>query len=141
MKKILLPVDGSPNSDRAVRHAIALAQAVASLEIYLLNVQEPIDAWEVRRFLPAAEIEAMQESAGGDALKSARALLDAAAVAYHPEVRIGPVPETIATAAAEHGCDAIVMGTRGHGGVDNLVLGSVATKVVHLSGVPVTLVK
>lgn len=141
MEKILLPVDGSANSDRAVQYAIRLAKAVPSLGIHLLNAQEPVDAWEVRRFMPAAEIEAMQVSKGGDALGSARALLDAAGVSYHPEVRVGPVPQTIVAYAGEFGCDAIIMGTRGQGAVESALMGSVSTEVVRLSDVPVTLVK
>ncbi len=141
MEKILLPVDGSANSDRAVQHAIRLARAVPSVDIYLLNAQEPVDAWEVRRFMPASEIEAMQVSQGGDALKSARALLDAAGVKYHADVRVGPIAETIAACAREYGCDAIIMGTRGESAVESALMGSVSTEVVRLSDVPVTLVK
>ena len=38
-------------------------------------------------------------------------------------------------------CELVVMGTRGRGAIHNMVLGSVATKVLHLVAVPVTLVK
>jgi nucleotide-binding universal stress UspA family protein len=58
-----------------------------------------------------------------------------------PEVRIGAAAEVIVAYAAEQGCDAIVMGTRGMGAVAGVVMGSVAQKVVHLASVPVTLVK
>ena len=83
----------------------------------------------------------MEESRGGDALQSARALLDAAKVNFVPQVLIGPVAETIARIALEQNCDGIVMGTRGLGAVAGALLGSVASQVVHLSDVPVTLVK
>lgn len=83
----------------------------------------------------------MGEAKGGDALASARTMLDAAKVRYTPSVLIGPVAETIARFAREQGCDGIVIGTRGLGGVESLVLGSVSTKVIHLAEVPVTLVK
>ena len=43
--------------------------------------------------------------------------------------------------AEELNCDAIIMGTRGMGALGNLVMGSIATKVVHLTRLPVTLVK
>lgn len=141
MRKALVPVDGSPNSDRAVRHIITLAGICPSMEILLLNVQPEIDDWQVRRFLKKEEVEAMEESKGGDALQSARALLDAAKVRYTPQVLIGPVAETIAKTALEQGCDGIVMGTRGLGAAAGALLGSVASQVVHLADVPVTLVK
>lgn len=141
MRKALVPVDGSRNSDRAVKYVIALRQSCPSMEVVLLNVQEPVDSWEVRSFLKPEEIDALAEGKGGDALKSARVLLDAAGVRYTPSVMVGPVAETIAKTALEQGCDGIVMGTRGLGEVESLVLGSVTTKVIHLAEVPVTLVK
>lgn len=141
MRKALVPVDGSPNSGRAVSHVVALAGICPSMDIVLLNVQPEIDDWQVRRFLKKEEVEAMEESKGGDALQSARALLDAAKVRYTPQVLIGPVAETIAKTALEQNCDGIVMGTRGLGAVAGAVLGSVASQVVHLADVPVTLVK
>ena len=141
MRKALVPVDGSPNSDRAVSHVVMLAEINPALEVVLLNVQPEIDDWQVRRFLKKEEVEAMEESRGGDALQSARALLDAAKVNFVPQVLIGPVAETIARIALEQNCDGIVMGTRGLGAVAGAVLGSVASQVVHLSDVPVTRVK
>ncbi len=141
MRKALVPVDGSSNSDRAVRHVVALADICPSMEVVLLNVQPEIDDWQVRRFLKKEEVEAMEESKGGDALRSARTLLDAAGVRYTPQVLIGPIAETIAKIALEQNCDGIVMGTRGLGAVAGALLGSVTSQVVHLSDVPVTLIK
>lgn len=141
MRKALVPVDGSSNSERAVQHVIALAGTCPAMDVVLLNVQPEIDDWQVRRFLKKEEVEAMEESKGGDALQSARALLDATGIRYTPQVLIGPVAETIARTALEHNCDGIVMGTRGLGAVAGALLGSVASQVVHLSDVPVTLIK
>ena len=141
MLKTLLAVDSSENSLRAVRHLIELVQGREPMEVFLLNVQEPIDAWEVKRMYPAEELEAMQVSKGGDALATAEALLDASTVAYHPQVLIGDVAQSIAQYAKDMGCDKIIIGTRGLDSLANLLLGSVATKVIHLTDVPVTLVK
>ncbi len=139
--KILLPVDGSPHSDRATQHAIATLQGCDGRQVLLINVQEPIDAPEIRGHMPASEIEAMQETRGGDALVSARALLDKAGVNYIPSVLIGPVAETIAQFATDQACDRIVMGTRGLGAMSGVLLGSVTTELLHLTRLPVTLVK
>jgi nucleotide-binding universal stress UspA family protein len=141
MLKALVPVDGSDNSLRAVRHLISLVKGREPLEVYLLNVQEPIDAWEVRRCFKEDEIEAMQVSAGGDALQEAKALLDEAQVPYTAQVLIGDVAQSIARYAKDIGCDQIIIGSRGTTSLANLLLGSVATKVIHLTDVPVTLVK
>ena len=74
----------------------------------------------------------------------AAAVLNKAAEAGIPfvdHVRIGDVAKTIAHFARDHDFDKIVMGTRGMGAIENLVMGSISTKVIHLSDVPVTLVK
>jgi nucleotide-binding universal stress UspA family protein len=139
--KILLPVDGSDHADRATRHVIAMLQGCGGHALHLINVQAPIDAPEVRSHMPADEIEAMQETRGGDALVSARALLDQAGIAYTPAVLLGPLAESIVRYATEQGCDKIVMGTRGLGALGSMLMGSVTTEVLHLCQLPVTLVK
>ena len=139
--KILLPVDGSEHSERVTRHAILLAQNSTACEILLLNVQAPIDAPELRGHMPAREIDAMQETRGGDAMASARALLDAAGIAYVAELAIGAVAESIARIARERRSDAIVMGSHGAGALISALMGSVAREVIHLAPCPVTVVK
>lgn len=139
--KILLPVDGSPHSDRATQHVITLLQGCSGHQVLLINVQAPIDAPEVRSHMRTDEIEAMQTSRGGDALVGARALLDQAGIAYAPNVLLGPVAETIAQYAVDQGCDKIVMGTRGRGALGSVLLGSVTTELLRLTELPVTLVK
>lgn len=139
--KILLPVDGSPHSDRATQHVIAMLQGCSGHQVLLINVQAPIDAPEIRGHMPAGEIEAMQETRGGDALVSARALLDKAGIAYVPSVLIGPIAETINQFATDQGCDRVVMGTRGLGAIGGMLLGSVTTELLRLTNLPVTLVK
>ncbi len=119
--KILLPVDGSTHAVRATRHVIAMLNGCSKPQIFLINVQAPIDAPEIRSHMPASEIEAMQESRGGDALAAARELLEKAGIAFTPSVLIGPIAETIAQFAVDQGCDQIVMGTRGLGAVGSLL--------------------
>jgi nucleotide-binding universal stress UspA family protein len=58
-----------------------------------------------------------------------------------PEEAEGDVAPTIAQRADALGCEAIIMGTRGSGRIANLVMGSTAMMVVHLTSLPVTLVK
>ncbi len=139
--KLLLPVDGSQHSDRVARHVIRMVSSCGAYEILLLNVQAPVDAPELLSHMPKREIEAMQETRGGDAMASARELLDAAGVAYVPEVALGPVAENIARRAREEACDMIVMGTHGAGRLRGALMGSVATDVIRLAECPVTVVK
>jgi nucleotide-binding universal stress UspA family protein len=141
MMRFLVPCDGSAHARRALQHLIRLAQCLVAPEILLLNVRESADAWEVRSFLSPAEIADLQQSEGEADLCDARDLLAQAGIAYTAHVVCGPIPETIADFAAQHGCDQIVMGTHGRGGLATLFLGSVAAAVVRLSGLPVTLIK
>jgi len=141
MFKLLLPVDGSPASVRAAHFAAALAPQVRDLEVHLVNVQETVDAWEVRRFLSEEEIAAMQRQRGEEALAGAQAVLREAGVTAVPHLAVGDVSETIARLVDDLACRQVVMGTHGHGAMSGLLLGSVSTKVLHRVQVPVTLVK
>ncbi|MBK1716409.1 universal stress protein [Thiocystis violacea] len=141
MIKFLMPVDGSKSSENAVRYLIRLARCKEPAEIHLINVRRPVDAWEVRRFLTEEEIAHTQQAEGETEMAAARALLDEAGFPYRAEVLIGPVAQTIANYANEQGCDAIVMGSHGRGELASLLMGSVATQVIHLVKIPVTLVR
>lgn len=141
MLKALVAIDGSTQSGRVIRHVVSLVKNGEPLEIHLLNVQEPIDSLEVRRFKLPAEIRRMQLARGTEQLRTARAALDKAKIAHKAHVLIGEIAPTIARFARKQHCAKIIMGTRGMGAMKNLLLGSVATKVIHLAGVPVTLVK
>ena len=74
-------------------------------------------------------------------LVEARKVLDDAGRPYRTHVLLGEPATDIVRVARSEGVDLIVMGTRGMGALGNLVLGSTATKVVHLADTPVTLVK
>jgi len=142
MLKVLVPIDGSKNSERAIAYAIGfVANSKAPVELHVLNVQPPIVSGGVRMFIKHEEIEAYYQDSGQEALRAARERLDQAGQAYVQHVRVGPYGETIVAYAKEQHCDHIVMGTRGLGAMSGMVLGSVASKVIYLAEVPVTLVK
>ncbi len=143
MLKLLVPVDGSESSSRAVDHLIKkLAWFKIKAEIHLLNVQHPIPyGSRVSSVVGHDKIAQFHQEEGMAALKKAMKKLDAAKVKYHYHIGVGQEAELICQYAKEKGCDQIFMGTRGLGSVSGLVLGSVATKVIHLSPVPVLLVK
>ena len=134
MLRVLLPVDGSESSIRAVQMAVQLYQRLAQVEVLLLHV-------EVADGVSAAALGAVDDGARApDPLTRAKALLDAAGVAHTSEMRRGYVPPVIAEYAKAMRCDAIVMGTRGLGSTADIV-GSIARQVIALSDLPVMLVK
>ncbi len=141
MKRVLVPIDGSEDALRAFAHALAELRGRADAELHVLNVQAPpVQPWPGKLVTPD-QIDAELERAGEAIVAVAERPAAAAGVACLRHVRIGHPAAEIAGCAHELGCDAIVMGTRGLGRVANLVLGSVAHKVVHLADVPVTLVR
>lgn len=75
------------------------------------------------------------------ALRKAIGACEAAGVQFRVRTELGPISETIDRVAREAHADQIVMGTRGLGRLRGLLLGSVATGVIHLARIPVTLVK
>jgi len=139
--RIVIAWDGSEPAVRALRHALELAALLREpLELHILNVQRPNFGMVKRHVSPEALYVYYQEE-GERVLRTARALLDAAAVARSYHVAVGPVAETVVQYAREHACQEIVMGARGLGTTSGLLLGSVAMRVLQLAEIPVTLVK
>ena len=141
MKKVIIPVDGSEPSKRAVQYVIDLVRGGLRVEIELVNVRVPIDSAYLQRFITREALQDWYRDEGESELKTATALLDRAELPYRKQIVTGPVAQTIAHHAKRVGADSIVMGTRGMGSIGNLVLGSVATGVVHETELPVTLIR
>ena len=140
--KMLLPVDGSENSLRAVQHVIAMKEQYSDpIEVHLLNVQLPVASGAVKMFISQQQLNEFYRDEGMAALKEARALLDQAGVSYQHHIGVGDLAGTITSYAKDKQCRQIVIGTRGRGSFAGALLGSVATKVVHLADIPVLLIK
>ncbi|HJS39222.1 MAG TPA: universal stress protein [Burkholderiales bacterium] len=138
--RILVPVDGSAGALRAVKHAAA--HAARGTQLQLVNVQPPMPLYGmVRAYMHESQYRQACAILAQKALAPAVRLAKRARVAHRAHVLYGEAGGTIAGAARRLKCGGIVMGTRGQGAVGNLILGSVATKVIHLAKVPVTLVK
>jgi nucleotide-binding universal stress UspA family protein len=136
--RIMLPVDGSDASLRAVEHVIkAAAGHKTQPEIHLLNVQPALP-----KFVSRAQLDTYHRDEGMKALQPARAKLDAAGLKYDHHIGVGEEPaQVIASYVKDKKCDQLVMGTRGLGSVAGALLGSVTTKTLHLVGIPVLLVR
>lgn len=142
MMKILIPVDGSANAQRAVDYAIKnIAALKEPPHMLLLNVQWNVAAGNVKLFINQEIIDGYYREQGMAALQSARAALDAANLPYQYHISIGTPAEAIAQYAQEQAVDQIVMGRQGQGGLPSLLLGSVVNKVLHLAACPVLLIK
>jgi nucleotide-binding universal stress UspA family protein len=141
MTKVLVAIDGSAHSKSAVEHVLQMQQKSGSLEIHLINVQIPIESGHARMFVSHEQLQEYYRDEGIAALREAREILDRAAVPYTQHVAVGHVAQTLADYAREHGFDQVVIGSHGRGALRHLLMGSVATDVLRLSAIPVTLVK
>ncbi|MBI5921589.1 MAG: universal stress protein [Betaproteobacteria bacterium] len=140
--KILLAVDGSEISLRAVRSLVDHVQWFANKpEVHLLTVQPPIPVGLATQHVGHDALERYYREEGESMLASARQLLDAASLPHTPHIHVGEPAAIIVKLAGELDCDLICMGSHGHGALQNAILGSVATRVLHLSRVPVLLAK
>jgi len=140
MRKVLVPFDGSENSKRALQYVIDLDTRPA--EVHVLNVQhEPVIYGE---YVTANMLEELNNSLltkSRQVLTEAAEALQAAGVQHQTHAALGNVAEQVNDAVKRLGCDTVVMGTRGLGSFSGLMLGSVATRVIHEVSVPVLLVK
>ncbi len=141
MTKLLLPVDGSEFSDRALDYVLELARGDEPVETHLLSVQMPIDSGHARMFVSDKEIAAYHRDEGMAVLKPYIDKLDAAGLEYRWHVLVGHVAQTIARFAKEQKFDKVVMGTHGRTGLKQLLMGSVAQNVIRRLKIPVALVK
>lgn len=140
MRKILVPFDGSENALRAVRYAASVAKERSGVQLELLYVDDPVPLGLHAAF-SAQELARGQADEAIRILYPAGKILDAESVQYQMRWRTGSPAAEIAKHAQENQCESIIMGTRGLGPIASMVIGSVATKTVHLADVPVTLVK
>jgi nucleotide-binding universal stress UspA family protein len=138
---VLVAVDGSPLSLKAVAHALAWMAAGLRAQLVLVNVQEPATVYEMVTLHDPQALAQLAQDAGRDMLAPAVALVTQAGFSCVQEVLTGdPVPMLL-EALEEHTCQAIVMGSYGKGAVSSAWLGSVSREMLEKSPVPVTFVK
>lgn len=141
MLKILLPVDGSDNSDKAVADFISMINWYKEPpEVHLLTVQAPLSG-NISSYISATDIKQYHQEEGLKSLENARRLLDQAGISCQYHITVGDPAEMIVRFATEQKYDQIVMGPRGKGNIEGLLLGSVTNKVMQSALIPVLLVK
>lgn len=132
---ILIPTDGSPGSERAVEHAVELAETYGAT----LHALYVVDDSQV----PVAAAEALDDelaARGKEAIDVIRTSTADSDVAFVSALRRGDPTEEILRYRDEIGADLVVMGTHGRTGIERHLLGSVTERVVRSSPVPVVTV-
>jgi nucleotide-binding universal stress UspA family protein len=145
-KTLLLATDGSKLSDKALAHAIALAQAVgASLTAFYAAPDYPLPAYADGVVYEPVSRKEYAKLAAEDAQKIldlAAVKAKAAGIECKTAYAIASAPwEAILAAAKKHKADAIVMASHGRRGISAVLLGSETQKVLTHSKLPVIVIR
>lgn len=139
--RVLIAVDGSAVSTRAAKHAAMLYSRFAvKPELIVLYADEPILSGFAKH-LGEEGIKAYHAENVQSALKTARTLFRRAEVPFSEHTSFGMPAQTILKAVSSLKCELLIMGSHGRGAFESLLLGSVATKVLSLCKVPLTIVR
>ncbi len=141
--KILIAVDGSKHSLHAVQCLIDHADWYRDKpQVLLVTVHLPVPKLPgMGAAVGKSQIRKYYQQEGEVLLEPAQRALDAAGIPYEASVLVGPVAESIVKHAKDKRCDLIYIGTHGRSEIGKAMLGSTATKVLHIADIPVLLVK
>lgn len=142
-RHILMPTDGSPASEDAIRHGLALAKLTGARVRFLFVLENPFaTTWAEVGFEDTASIEKISgelRALGDRALQSAAKLAQSEGVQSEGTIVEKARPASaIIEAAKTH--DLVVIGTNGRGGLERMLLGSVAERVVRGTQTPVLVI-
>ena len=139
MPRLLVPVDGSPNSQHAVWHVLDEFRKDPATEIHVLNVQAPFSSY-VSRFSGKRNRAAFHRAEAEKALKPMRQLMNSRGVPYVVHTGIGNKARMIADTARRLQCDHIVMSTARKNSLTRMLENSVTIQVLELTKVPVKVI-
>jgi nucleotide-binding universal stress UspA family protein len=139
-KRILVPVDFSDSSARALRHAAKRA-AESGGSLIIMYVVPADYGWLGFGRNALRDLDRSLQRQAADRLRAFAKENVGENVPADLEVRIGQPAQEIVAAARESKCDSIMLSTRGLTGLDRYLIGSVADRVARLAPCPVVLVR
>jgi nucleotide-binding universal stress UspA family protein len=139
-QRILVPVDFSDSSARALQHAAKLA-AESGGTLAIVHVVPADYGWLGVGRDESRDLDRSLQRQAADRLRGFADEHVGHNMAADLEVRIGQPAEEIVAAARESKCNSIVLSTRGLTGLDRYLIGSVADRVVRLAPCPVILLR
>ena len=139
--KILAAVDGSPYTKRMLAYLVAHDEWLGAQHEYtVLHAVPPLPP-RAAAVIERDTLRSYYDDEAEKVFKPIRAFFEKRGLKAKFESKVGPPAEAVVARAAKENFDLIVMGSRGHGSFVNLVLGSVATKVLSETQVPVLLIR
>jgi len=140
--KILVAVDGSKSSLKAVKYAAKLALGLRTKDrITLISVHDDHALRHAKQFVGKTEIADYLRAVSDEDLDAARKHLAKVGVLYDAIIKQGHVAEEIIQTANSGKFDMVVVGSKGRSGLVDLLLGSVTQKIVTAAKTPVVVVK
>lgn len=144
--KILLTVDGSVYTSKAVKYlASHMEWFKEAPELHLLHVKAPIPAGlatnRARALLGKDAVDNYYKEEAEEALSVAEKALEKKGIPFISTYKIGEITEEIRAYAKKNKIDMIVMGSHGHGALTGAIMGSVATKILASTDIPVMIVR
>ena len=140
--RIMVAVDGSSNSLRAVKYAIKLANQLRSkTSVTLVNVHDDNPLSMVKRHVGNNAVRDYLIEISKKELKSALKILDRSKIKHSCIIELGHVATMICKIANSEKMDLIIMGAKGRSVAADLVLGSVSQRVSVIAKQPVLLIK
>lgn len=141
--KILVATEGSKPALHAVKYAVKLLRSLSSTSnaITLVSVHDDVGLRHAKAFVGKDAVADDLRELSEKELKPARKRLDSAGVKHDMEVRTGPVAQEIVRCAKAGKFDLIALGAKGRGAIADLLLGSVAQRVLTMADMPVVLVR
>jgi len=141
-KKILIPTDGSPLANVAARAGVDMAKQLGAevvgvyvspdFRFLIYGDQFPMSS------VTEDEYKVLEKKAGEDYLSEIQTAAQAAGVKFTPYMAHGnSASDEIIAAAEKHDCQMIFIGSHGRGGLRQLLLGSVASKILSTCDKPV----
>ena len=140
--RILVATDGSENSLSAVKFAAKLSASMGSRErLTVVSVHDDTALRHASQYVGKAEVDDYLGDKSRKELEPALLALERAGVEYEKAIVVGHVAEEIVKLADTGNYDIIVMGSKGRSGLADLLIGSVAQRVLATAKQPVLLVK
>lgn len=136
-KRILVPLEHSPYDAAIVDHVRRLAKFCGASLVFI----HVADGWAARNINQLNLRESEEMRSDREYLEQMCASLEAEGLAAECLLAGGEPSKEIAEAASREHCDLIAMSTHGHRFIKDLLYGSVANEVRHISRVPVLLVR
>ena len=139
--KILLAVDGSAYTKRMLAYVAAHDEWLADRHQYVVVTAVPSIPPRAAAVLDRELVKGYYKDEAEKVFKPIRAFFKQRGLDAEFVSKVGPAAEVIVKQAAGGSFDLLMMGSHGHGSVVNVVMGSVATKVLASCKVPVLLVR